>query len=73
MDEYKDCIIAFKNGKGIALKAWKITVENADKVITVYGSDGIMAIVPLAEIKAVVFSNCGSQATINSIMEAMTA
>lgn len=71
--EYKDCIIVYKNGKGISLRATRMTVENADKMITVYNGDDLMAVVPLDKIKTVVFADCGDAAAISELMEAISA
>ena len=71
--EYKDCIIVYKNGEGISLRATRLTVENADKLITVYNGDDLMAIVPLDEIKTVVFADCGSADAIGTLIEAISA
>lgn len=71
--DHKDCIIVYKNGKGIALRATRLTVENADKLITVFNYDDLMAIVPLDEIKTVIFADCGNAKTINAIIEAISA
>ena len=50
---YKDCVIIYKTGKGIVLRATRLTVENKDKMIAVYDGNDIMAIVPFDEIKTV--------------------
>jgi len=71
--EYQDCIIVYKNGKGISLRATRLTVENSDKLITVYNGDDLMAIVPLDEIKTVVFADCGSADTVGKLIEAISA
>ena len=71
--EHRDCIIVYKNGKGISLRATRLTVENADKMITVYNGDDLMAIVPLDEVKTVIFADCGDADGIKALMEAMTA
>ncbi len=55
MDEYKDCLIIYKTGKGIVLRATKLTVQNADKFAVVYDGENIMAMVPFAEIKTIIF------------------
>jgi hypothetical protein len=52
---YKDCVIIYKTGKGITLRATSLTVENRDKMIVVYDGNDIMAIVPFDEIKTVLF------------------
>ena len=57
---YRSCLIAFKNNKGIALRATKITVENHDNIMCVYDNDDIMAIFQLSDVKAVIFADCGS-------------
>ncbi len=71
--EHQDCIIVYKNGKGISLRATRLTVENADKLITVYNGDDLMAIVPLDEIKTVVFADCGSADEVGKLIEAISA
>ena len=53
--DYKDCIIVYKTGKGIRLRATKLTVLNADKFAIVYNGDDVMAIVPFDEIKTIMF------------------
>ena len=63
----------YKNAKGIALRATKLTVENSDKMVVVYNGDKIMAIVPFAEIKTIVFADCGDYKAVNSMIEAITA
>lgn len=73
MMEHRDCIIVYKNGKGISLRATRLTVENAGKMITVYNGDDLMAIVPLDEVKTVIFADCGDADGIKALMEAMTA
>ena len=71
--EYQDCIIVYKNGKGIALRATRLTVENADKLITVYDGDDLMAIVPLDEIKTVLFVDCGSYDAVDKLIGDISA
>lgn len=63
----------YKNGKGISLRATRLTVENADKLITVYNGDDLMAIVPLNEIKTVIFANCGSADAVGELIETISA
>ena len=70
--DYKDCIIVYKHGKGIAFRATRLTVENAEGLITVYDGDDLMAIVPLAEIKTVVFAYCGDAQSIEAMIEAIS-
>lgn len=72
MSERRDCIIVYKHGKGIALRATRLTVENTEGLITVYDGDDLMAIVPLAEIKTVVFANCGDCQSIQAMIEAIS-
>ena len=55
MEEYKDCVIVYKTGKGLCLRATKLTVHNADKFAVVWDNDNVMAIVPFAEIKTILF------------------
>jgi hypothetical protein len=71
--EYQDCIIVYKNGKGISLRATRLTVENADRLITIYDGDNLMAIVPFDEIKTVVFADCGSADAVEKLIEAISA
>ena len=54
---YKDCVIIYKTGKGVVLRATKLTVVNEDKVFIVYDGSDVMAIVPFDEIKTVLFCN----------------
>lgn len=70
--DHKDCIIVYKHGKGIALRATRLTVENAEGLITVYNGDDLMAIVPLAEIKTVVFADFGDVDSIQAMIEAIS-
>ena len=70
--DYKDCIIVYKHGKGIALRATRLTVENKDGMIIVFNGDDIMALVPLTEIKTVVFADCADYDTQKSIIEAIS-
>lgn len=53
--EYKDCVIIYKSGKGLSLRASRLTVVNEDKVFIVYDGSDVMAIVPFSEIKTVLF------------------
>lgn len=78
--DHKDCIIVYKNGKGIALRATQMTVretqmtvENIDLTLTVYNGDDLMAIVPLDEIKTVIFADCGDAEAISAMIEAISA
>ena len=52
---YKDCVIIYKTGKGLKLRATKMTVVNEDKVFIVYDGPNVMAIVPFSEIRTVLF------------------
>lgn len=52
---YKDCVIIYKTGKGLKLRATKLTVVNDDKVFIVFDGSDVMAIVPFDEIKTVLF------------------
>lgn len=72
MGEYRDCVIVYKHGKGIALRATRLTVENSDGLITVYDGDDLMAIVSLSEIKTVVFADCGGCDSIQAMIEAIS-
>lgn len=47
-------------------------MENAEGLITVYNGDDLMAIVPLAEIKTVVFADCGDCQSIQAMIEAIS-
>lgn len=71
--KHKDCIIVYKSGKGIALRATRLTVENSDKMAVVYNGEELMAIVPLAEIKTIIFADCGDYEAVNSMIEAIKA
>lgn len=71
--EHKDCIIVYKKGRGISLRATRLTVENSDKMITVYNGDDLMAIVPIDEIKTVIFADCGDVGTIGKLIETISA
>lgn len=69
----KDCVIVYKNGKGIALRATRMLVQDAEgMMVTVYNGDDLMAIVPLAEIKTVVFADCGDVYSIQAMIEAIS-
>ena len=52
---YKDCVIIYKTGKGLKLRATKLTVVNEDKVFIVFDGSDVMAIVPFEEIRTVLF------------------
>ena len=52
---YKDCVIIYKTGKGLKLRATKLTVVNEDKVFIVFDGSDVMAIIPFDEIKTVLF------------------
>lgn len=52
---YKDCVIIYKNGKWIALRATKMTVYNKKNFFTVFDGEEVMAVVPFSEIKTVLF------------------
>lgn len=71
--EHKDCIIVYKKGRSISLRATRLTVENSDKMITVYNGDDLMAIVPIDEIKTVIFADCGDVGTIGKLIETISA
>ena len=53
--DYKDCIIVYKTGKGICLRATKLTVLNIVYSRQVCHGDDVMAIVPFDEIKTIMF------------------
>ena len=61
---YKDCVIVYKSGKGIVLRATKMTVFNKDNVILVYDGDVIIAVVPFSEIKTVLFCEASNAAAL---------
>ena len=71
--DHKDCLIVYKNDKGIALRATRLAVENSDKMAVVYNGDEIMAIVPIAEIKTIVFAECGGYKAANEMIKAITS
>ena len=52
---YKDCVIVYKTGKGLKLRATKLTVVNEDKVFIVFDGSDVMAIIPFSEIRTVLF------------------
>lgn len=52
---YKDCVIIYKTGKGLKLRATRLTVVNEDKVFIVFDGSDVMAIVPFDEIRTVLF------------------
>lgn len=52
---YKDCVIIYKTGNGLVLRATELTVVNENKVFIVYDGSNVMAIVPFDEIKTVLF------------------
>lgn len=52
---YKDCVIIYKTGKGLKLRATKPTVVNEDKVFIVFDGSDVMAIIPFSEIRTVLF------------------
>lgn len=52
---YKDCVIIYKTGKGLKLRATKLTVVNEDKVFIVFDGSDVMAIIPFSEIRTVLF------------------
>ena len=71
--EHGDCIIVYKNGKGISLRATRLAVENTDKMITVYNGEDLMAIAPLDEVKTAIFADCGDVENIKAMIEAISA
>jgi hypothetical protein len=52
---YKDCVIIYKTGKGLKLRATKLTVVNEDKIFIVFDGSDVMAIIPFDEIRTVLF------------------
>ena len=56
-EEYKDCIIALKYGKGIRLTATGVSMEMNDKMVVVWDKSDIMAVVPFDEIRCVLFAH----------------
>lgn len=71
--EHGDCIIVYKNGKGISLRATRLAVENTDRMITVYNGVDLMAVVPLDEVKTVIFADCGDAENIKEMIESISA
>ena len=62
--DYRDCIIVYKSGQAIILKANRLAIENEKKFVYVYDNENVMAIVALDEIKTVLFADtCGSEMT----------
>ena len=53
--EYKECVIIYKTGKGVVLRATRLTVVNEDKVFIVYDGSDVMAIIPFSEIRTMLF------------------
>ena len=54
------------------MRATRLTVENKEGVIIVFNGDDIMALVPLAEVKTVVFADCGDYQSIQAMIEAIS-
>ncbi len=62
--DYKDCVIIYKSGIGITLRATRLTVVNEDKVFIVYDGSEVMAIVPFSEIKTMLFCDVADAETL---------
>ena len=56
-EEYKDCIIALKHGKGVRLAATGVSFETNDKMVVVWDKSDIMAVVPFDEIRCLLFAH----------------
>ncbi len=56
-EEYKDCIIALKHGKGVRMSATGVSIEMNEKMVVVWDNATIMAVVPFDEIRCVLFAH----------------
>lgn len=56
-EDYKDCIIALKHGKGVRLAATGVSMEMNEKMVVVWDKSDIMAIVPFDEIRCALFAH----------------
>lgn len=59
---HKDCIIVYRNGKSIRLRATSVPV--GDAIATVYENGSVMAVVPLDLIKTILFCDIADAQTI---------
>ena len=69
--EYRDCIIVYKDGQAIILKANKLAIENEKKFAYVYDNENVMAIVALDEIKTVLFADIGAAEIAQAMVDAI--
>ena len=65
---YKDCVIIYNTGKGVRLRATKITVVSEDSVFIVYDHSDVMAIIPFSEIKTVLFCDAMDAETLCEVI-----
>ena len=66
--DYKDCIIIYKNGSAVTLRANKLTACSEKNVVYVYDNDSIIAIINMEYVKTVLFDVCGdAQAMVDAI------
>ena len=69
--EYRDCIIVYKSGQAIILKANRLAIENEKKFAYVYDNENVMAIVALDEIKTVLFADMGDAEAAKAMVDAI--
>ena len=69
--EYRDCIIVYKDGQAIILKANRLAIENEKKFAYVYDNESVMAIVALDEIKTVLFADTGGPEMAQAMVDAI--
>ena len=69
---YKDCVIIYKTGMGIKLRATKLTVVNEEKVFIVYDGSDVMAIVPFSEIKTMLFCDAADMEMLCKVLGGAT-
>ena len=69
--EYRDCIIVYKSGQAIILKANRLAIENEKKFVYVYDNENVMAIVALDEIKTVLFADAGGPEMAQAMVDAI--
>ena len=69
--EYRDCIIVYKDGQAIILKANRLAIENEKKFAYVYDNESVMAIVALDEIKTVLFADIGDAEVAKAMVDAI--
>lgn len=55
------------------MRATRLTVENADKLIKVYNGDDLMVIASLDEIKTLVFADCGGYDAVEELIKVISA